>query len=183
MKAGETIIIDGEHLKVIPSMDENNPCTGCYFFKEGSCIAGESDLELICWDEAEDLILRKVEDELKRFTTEELKDELKRRAKEERSSKPKYLKPEDHWFLFEAKIVKVRKGITRALNDYIVDSEVLANCPSSWTNKSKAFSLVTNMFYKKDKPKEGDMVEMRARKYRNGRIGYSDAKITRILDK
>lgn len=65
----------------------------------------------------------------------------------------------------------------------MVDSEVLANYSSGWMSKSKAFPLVTNMFYKKGKPKEGDMVEMRARKYRNGRTGYCDAKITRILDK
>ncbi len=94
MKVGETIIIDGEHLKVRPVMDENSPCAGCYFFKEGSCSAEE--LKLICWDGDDDFVLMRVEDELKWFATEELKDELKRRAKEEGSSKPKYLKPEDH---------------------------------------------------------------------------------------
>lgn len=183
MKADETIIIDGERLKVRPVMDENSPCTGCYFFKGGYCAAEELNPKLICWDGDDDFVLMRVEDELKRFTTEELKDELKRRAKEERSSKPKCLKSEDHWFLFEAKVVKVRKGTTRTPNGYIVDSEALADCPYNWANKSKAFPLVTSMFYKKDKPKEGDMVEMRAMKYRNGKIGYLNAKITRVLDK
>ena len=179
MKADETIIIDGEHLKVRPVMDENNPCTGCFFLKGGSCAAEE--LKLICWDGDDDFVLMRVEDELKRFTTEELKEELKRRAKAEKLSKSVFMKPEDHWVMFEARVVKVRKGITRDLDDYIVDSEVLAN--TGWINKGESFSLVRKMFYGKDRPKEGDIVEMRARKYRDGKIRYLDAMITRVLEK
>lgn len=34
MKVGETIIIDGEHLKVRPVMDENSPLQGVTFSKK-----------------------------------------------------------------------------------------------------------------------------------------------------
>lgn len=121
--------------------------------------------------------------ELKDYTTEELKEELKRRNKEARALRPRYMKAENHWFMFQAKVIKVKKGYFHA-KGYVVDSETLESNPNQcWLNKCHEFQLVANMFSKKEKPQIGDIVEMRARIYRNGRIGYFDAKITRIIKK
>lgn len=121
--------------------------------------------------------------ELKDYTTEELKEELKRRRKAERSSRANYINPENHWLLFTATVVRAQKGLTRNLDGYVVDSEELSKCSYNWVNKHRGFPLVENMFRKKDRPQEGDTVEMRARKYADGRIGYMDAKITRVIAK
>lgn len=114
--------------------------------------------------------------ELKDYTTEELKQELKRRNKENKKSMVKY---ENHWIFFQGKIISVSsKGFK-----YKVDSDTLAVCGYSWINKNRDFGLVTSLFAYKYKPQIGDIVEMRARIYADGRIGYVDSKITRIITK
>lgn len=117
--------------------------------------------------------------ELKDYTTEELRQELKRRTKENKESKQSMVKSENHWILFQGEILSVSsKGFK-----YKVDSDTLATCGYSWINKSRDFGLVASLFTYKDKPQIGDIVEMRARKYTDGRIGYVDSKITRIITK
>lgn len=117
--------------------------------------------------------------ELKDYTTEELKQELKRRTKENEKPKQSMVKSENHWILFQGEIISVSsKGFK-----YRVDSDTLTMCGYSWVNKSRDFGLVANLFAYKDKPQIGDIVEMRARKYTDGRIGYVDSKITRIITK
>lgn len=118
--------------------------------------------------------------ELKDYTTEELKAELKRRSKIERSLKPGFMSPENHWFLFEGKVTECRK-YTITGHKCRVESKVLEKCRYPYINNSREFSLVQSMFSNKDKPQVGDIVEMRARKYANGNIGFLDAKITKII--
>lgn len=118
--------------------------------------------------------------ELKDYTTEELKAELKRRSKIERSLKPGFMSPENHWFLFEGKVTEcTRYPIGR--HKCKVESKVLEKCRYPYINNSREFSLVQSMFSNKDKPQVGDIVEMRARKYANGNIGFLDAKIIKII--
>ena len=117
--------------------------------------------------------------ELKDYTTEELKQELKRRNKENKKSEQSMVKSENHWILFQGEIISVSsKGFK-----YRVDSDTLAMCGYSWLNKSRSFGLVASLFAGKDKPQIGDIVEMRARKYASGIIGYTESKITKIVTK
>lgn len=117
--------------------------------------------------------------ELKDYTTEELKQELKRRTKENKKSKQSMVKPENHWILFQGKILDV----SPKRFEYKVDSDTFDTSGYNWVNKNRYFGLVANLFTGKDKPQIGDIVEMRARIYVNGRIGYTDSKITRIITK
>lgn len=117
--------------------------------------------------------------EIKDYTTEELKQELKRRNKENKKSEQSMVKSENHWILFQGKILDV----SPKRFEYKVDSDTLATSGYGWVNKNRYFGLVKNLFTGKDKPQIGDIVEMRARKYVNGRIGYTESKITKIITK